>query len=203
MNKKIFGLSIIIAILLTGTIQIASAATWYAGNLRSSAYGVKALIYTPASAVYSPDFQDHWVSTPSNPSFVQTGWNYGPGVSTPRRYVEHLVGGVYGRDWYGTQAWATGVNYRADCGGNCSVSTWYAYINDNNKGGWGPILAPQEAQALSEVHENSNIVINTRFSSVYYRNAGGSWIQFNQANWVENAPYKVQKDFLYNYRTYR
>ena len=154
-------LSIALALVMSLALVPFVSANWYAGNMKPSQYGVRALVYAPASAPYTVTWQDNWVSTPATPSFVQAGWNYGPSVGYARRYVEHLVGGTYGRDWYGSQSWNTAVLYQVD---NCYSSTWCGYIDGSNKGGWGPLQAPLEMQALSEVHDNSNTRIDTWFS---------------------------------------
>ena len=84
--------SIALALVMSLALVPFVSANWYAGNMKPSQYGVRALVYAPASAPYTVTWQDNWVSTPATPSFVQAGWNYGPSVGYARRYVEHLVG---------------------------------------------------------------------------------------------------------------
>lgn len=198
LRSRIVAASLALVVMLT-SVPLASA-NWYAGNRQSSQYGAKAIIYAPGSAPYTPTWQDHWVSTAATPSFVQAGWNYGPSIGYARPYVEHLVGGTYGREWYGSQTWGSGVWYQVD---QCYPSTWCGYVAGSNKGGWGPVYAPVEVQALSEVHDYSTTVIDTWFSTVSYKDSSGYWRYFDQANWVEDYPYKVNKSQYYYYHTYR
>ncbi|GIK58657.1 MAG: hypothetical protein BroJett015_43200 [Chloroflexota bacterium] len=65
------------------------------------------------------------------------------------------------------------------------------FIKD--KGSWGPFATTSEVQALSEVQTSSSNQLSTTFSNVQYRNSTFQWNLFNQGNWVENSPYKVNK----------
>lgn len=69
-------IGILVAIFITlNNVQSASA-NWYAGNGRTSAYGVKANIWAPSSAPYLKESgESNWVSLPS-PYWVQAGWRY-------------------------------------------------------------------------------------------------------------------------------
>lgn len=193
-------LALILSFLISLSYARVSVASWYTGNRRDNSYGIKAWIYAPSSAPYlEKSGESNWVSTPS-PNWVQAGWRYYKGWSAAKPYVEHCISGNYGLTEYGTQSWGTGVNYRVQYNG---YSTWYAYINDSNKGGWGPLSAPQQVLGYSEVHESSSNGLDTRFSSVYYRDSSYNWHLFDQGNWREDSPYAVQKDSYYYYRNYR
>ncbi len=169
-------------------------------------YGIKALIYTPGLPPYLEGTpyqsgEDNFISVQYD-DWVQTGWRYYLGWSAAHTYVEHKVGSYYGENSYEDQGWGTTIQYQVDCG-NCSLSTWYAYIAGVNKGGWGPIAAPRNVLASSEIHFNWNNGLDVRFASVNYLSTNYTWQLFDQANWIEDFPYQVQKDYLYNYRTYR
>ncbi len=176
------------------------ADSWYSGNRRPNAYGVSAYIYTPSSAPYIASVGSyHWVSAPP-PDWVQTGWGYLSGMSEAKQYREYSIGRAYDLTWYDAQPWGTTDHYKVEYGG---YSTWYAYINGVSKGGAGPIYAPAEVQSLSEVQGSTANTLDTRFSGVSYRPAEtGQYIYFDQANWSQEGPYRVQQDYYYYYRTY-
>lgn len=199
-------LGMVTLVILVGILVLAlvypeiACAGLYAGSWHNNAFGIKALIHTPSSApILVESGESNWVST-STPDWVQAGWRYYKGWSAARPYVEHCINGNYGITEYGTQSWGSNVNYRVQYNGS---STWYAYINDSSKGGWGPLQAPKQVQEYSEVYKNSNNGLDTRFSSVYYRDSSYAWHLFNQGNWREDWPYAVQKDSNFNYWNYR
>lgn len=175
-------------------------AIYYAGNSISSVYGGKATIGTPPTKPYMPSNGQlqSWVSLPS-PNWIQTGWLLLPTWTSPQAYVKSLVNGNYSRSWYGNKNWGSYELYQISYDG---ASTWFAYIGGSSKGGVGPLYAPNVVQAYTEVQGTPTSVVSTLFANVYYRNSSGVWNLFNQANWVENTPYHVDKISNYYYRTY-
>jgi hypothetical protein len=204
--RKVLLFTTLILVLLMAMAEPV-AASWYAGNTRTSTYGVKANIATPGSAPNPAVGQgtSSWVSTNPypNPGFVQTGWmhapNYGYTSATP--YGEYKTdGGFYRQYHYGTQAWGTSKNYKLSFG----AWGWYVYIDNDLKfvvGGFA--YPPITALALSEVHDSQSNVLNTWFSTVQWRNNGGTWANFDQDYWVDTQyPYTVDKYTYYLYRCY-
>jgi len=173
---------------------------WYAGNRRSSAYGVKAYISAPSSAPYLEESgESSWVSLPS-PYWVQVGWRYYRGWSAPQRYLEFRdVDGNYDIFHYGEHAWGDVVEYAVIWQGGI---TWCGWIDGINKGCYKAVNAPSYVLAHSEVHESPQNELHTCFAGVSYRNSAGTWYLFDQASWVEDWPYRVQKDHTYDYLNY-
>ena len=188
--------AVLLAVILVQTVS----ADWYAGNRRSSTYGGKANISAPAQAPsIASGGESNWVSLPG-PYWLQTGWRYYKGWTTARRYVEYyLPNGVYSLTDHGTQVWGSTVNYQIE---HTSGTIWCAIIAGSTYNCSSVVSAPREIQAFSEVHTSSSNVLNTRFAAVYYKNSSGSWLLFNQANWREDSPYRVQKDQYYYYLNY-
>lgn len=197
-----------VVFLLVVAVQPASAA-WYAGNERSSVYGVQGTIYAPSplptivGGSQSGEFSWLGATGAGASSWIQTGWSFYPfnGQSVPTPYVESLVNGVYNRSFYGTQCSGCSSDYKVDYAGS---STWYAYIAGNNKGGVGPLLPGITGQALLEVTGSTSNGANTQFKNMSYKNSSGAWKSFDQASWRENAPYHVDsKTYLYQWRSLR
>lgn len=188
------------AILVLVFVQSVSA-SWYTGNRRSDTYGAKANIWAPSSAPYiNIGGESNWVSLPS-PGWVQAGWRYYKGWSSAMRYVEYSTSsGAYGLYHHGTHSWGGIVEYKID---HIGSTTWCAYIAGVNKLCAQVRPAPSQVKAYSEVHDSSDNGLDTRFSAVYYRTSGGSWNTFDQGNWREDTPYRVQKDQYYYFRNYR
>lgn len=174
-------------------------AIWYAGNKRDSAYGVQAYIWTPTSYPYiAAGGEFCWVST-CGPDWLQAGWAYWQGWAQISRYVEVCISGGYDRDWYGSQALNSSSHYKVHYG---TSNTWWAYIDGGNKGGFEPISAPRQVQALAEVQESSSNTLDTRFVAVQYKDSGGQYGNFDTANWSEDSPYEVAKYSYYDYRSW-
>lgn len=187
---------VVVAVSLLHTTD-AHPVRWYAGNKRDDAYGVQAYVWTPASYPYIETLGScSWVST-CGPNWLQAGWEFWQGWSYIGRYVEHYINGYYRSDPWGTQNLSSSSHYKVDYGG---LSTWWAFIDGDNKGGFGPIYAPLQVQALSEVHESSNNTLNTLFELVEYKDGSSVYRDLDTPNWSEDSPYKVDK---YNYYSYR
>jgi hypothetical protein len=175
----------------------ASAVSDYAGNTRTSSYGVSAYIYTPASAPWVGNSgQSSWVSGPGPSYWVQAGWRYYGGYPYARSYYEYNVAGGYRLQEVSNQAWGTSRTYEVSyAGGNM----WTAKIAGVTQGSWGYMGAPATVKALSESHYPT-VQLNTQFNYVTYRTSS-TWYYFNQANWVQDAPYWVSATYLYKYKT--
>lgn len=193
-------ISVIGAVVLATIVTQTVSASWYAGNRRTSTYGGKANIWAPSQAPYiASGGESNWVSLPLD-YWLQTGWIYLKGWSSAKRYVEYnLPNGTYNLVYHGTHAWGSIIEYKVE---HIGGSTWCAYIAGSNKNCSQVVSAPREIQAFSEVQNSSNNVLNTRFSAAYYKTSAGIWQLFDQANWREDSPYRVQKDQYYYYRNY-
>lgn len=203
----------VLLILLVGIVSIAwtnnASAVWYAGNKRVSAYGVYARIFTPnpapSIAWVTPPGQSgeyNWVSAVGN-GWVQAGWSFFPfeQYTQAMSYTEALTGGMYwGINFCGSQAWGTYVTYRVEnYSGNCWRASWPA-IGDGDA--WCGLAAPAEMQAFLEVHGSTSNVANTAFRKVHYKKADGTWVNFDQAHWIENPPYGIlDKTFLFKWNS--
>jgi hypothetical protein len=199
--KKFIIIFVTILVLSALLTQPVFAGLYYAGNYRTSAYGIYANIATPSSApaVYGYG-TSHWVSTPAqNPGWVQTGWKHVPGDSTGIPYIECVVDGqprVYYE--YGTQPWGTYRNYYL----NYSGGYWYIYIDSSLKYYTNSTAsAPIAVQGESEIQDDSRCVVDTWFLGVAYKNSGGSWYYFDQNNKSANSPYSIEGQ-NYQYHTY-
>jgi hypothetical protein len=182
--KRLSTAALLALLVFVMAAQSASATTyWYAGNFRTSAYGVKADISTPSSApnLGNSPIEASWVSTPP-PYWIQTGWAYGSGYSYAKPFTEYMLsGGVHNWTAHGSQSWGTSKNYKLDY----SPDSWSAYID----GTWKVTLAysavpnaPIDVQAYSEVQDDSTATMYNLFSSVMWKNSGGSWNYFDQNN---------------------
>jgi hypothetical protein len=202
-----FRLGFLVLALLIFTFSFAerASANWYVGNHRSGGYGAKANIWTPDDPIYVDDQPksgiSNWVSTPG-PFWIQTGWRYYKNYVSPRSYAEYCIPPCslpehHSIDEYGTQGWGAIWEYKIDF---ISGTTWCSYINSTQIDCVSIFSAPAEMQALSEVHVSAYNTLNTRFSAVYYKLSSGAWFLFDQENWDEDLPYRVQKDLPYYYR---
>lgn len=198
---KTVGLIIAVFAFVFALLRDASA-SWYAGNMRTNAYGVRANIWTPSEAPYlETSGQSNWVSLPT-PHWMQAGWRYYQGWEDPIRYVEYLdTNGDYDLLEYGTQPWGHIVEYKVD--NYNKTTTWCGYVEGVIRVCKIVRSAPSQVQVYSEVHESPNNELDTRFSAVYYKTSDDVWFLFNQANWREDCPYLVQKDENYYFRTFR
>lgn len=179
----------------------ATSGTWYTGNDRDNAYGVKALISVPNSLNIVESGESSWVSIPS-PYWVQAGWRYYEGLLwfSPKRYIEHnhpITG--YEIHHYGYQDWGSTEEYRVywDSG-----TTWCGAILTDPPECYSVRVAPSWVYANSEVHVSSQNELNTNFSYVYYLDSNFHWVLFDQANWVEDAPYAVNKIQYYEFHNH-
>lgn len=187
---KVSVLIVLPVLILTLAFAQVTYANWYAGNKQLSAYGVKANIRTPSANPYLIAYgESSWVAAVGN-GWVQTGWLYYIGDSLPKPYTEALTNGQYwGITYYGTQAWGTYVNYQVN---NYAPSCWRASFPAIGDGdAWCGLAAPAEMQVLLEVQGSSSNQASTDVYGVRRKKSDGTWAKFNQANWVEDAPYKV------------
>ncbi len=186
--------------------------TFYTGNARYAAYGVKAVISAPAQAPYLVDItinggqysgESNWVSIPkypANPYWVQAGWRYYYGWSLPKRYIEHYDS-ISGHQIvsHGTQAWGTAVEYKVEWqGGN----TWCAFVPGVAYECYDVKAAPEMVLARSEVHASPLNELDVNFISVSYLDVNNQWLSFDQWHWLEQAPYIVTKWQLYQFHNY-
>jgi hypothetical protein len=182
--------------------QPASATTYYAGNERTSAYGVKANIQLPASApiIYS-GLISGWVGTTDygNESYVDTGWVqvYGSG---PRVFAEYM--------FYGSQTWYWGsqLNYGDNSAYRAEYSTdgyWKTYCNDQLEGAWsggGLPTPPTQIRGLAEVQTDYPYnQLYTTFTNVQWKDSYGSWNYFDQNNIFSYYPYGIGYYYYYYY----
>lgn len=176
--------------------------TWYTGNDQSNAYGIKAVISAPSSLYIDESGESSWVSIPS-PYWVQTGWRYYKGLFwfAPKRYIEHVhpITG-YEINHYGYQDWGTAEQYQVYWDGG---TTWCGAILTEPPECYNLRSAPSWVFARSEIHVSSQNELNTNFSNVYYLDSTFNWLLFNQGNWVEDAPYSVDKVQYYEFHNYR
>ncbi len=185
---------------------------WHAGNVRPSAYGVKATILTPNSPPFmfpgETSVQSHWVST-SGPYWLQVGWIYNYGWSSPSLYYEYCTSPclnpgdhdlrlISDLDWNSYAVFDVHLSVKG-----IQNNTWCALINNITVRCQGNLVTPPvQVQALSEVHNHYN-EINTYFSSVSYQDSSRIWHPFDYSYWSEHSPFIVFKYALYEYQTYR
>jgi len=181
---------------------------WQTGNQRGNAYGVRANISAPAQAPYLEDLylsgESNWVSI-TGPYWVQTGW----------RYYHHYDGQAWSYIEYkdpfnGKQSnnesihtWGETLEYRVEW---LSGTTWCAFI-DNVEIICYDVMdvtgnPPLTVIAHSEIHFYPQNVLDTNFSQVYYRDSNDTWVLFDQAAWLENVPYQIDKYQYYEYHNF-
>lgn len=102
---------------------------------------------------------------------------------------------------YGTQDWGTYIHYQVL---NYAPNCWRASFPGAGDGdAWCGLAAPAEMQVLLEVQGSSSNQASTDVYGVRRKRADGVWAKFNQANWLENAPYKVlDKTYLHKWYAY-
>jgi len=197
---------ILISLICVLMITQNSSAIWHVGNVRLTAYGVKATIFTPGSPpfMYS-NSQSSWVST-AGPYWMQIGWILFPDWSKPQQYYEYCTSPClypenYIFQYLGEINWSTYAIYDVHLA--AIDNYWCAYINNYMKICPGDLVtAPVEVQALSESHHPWNF-INTIFSSVKYQDSNALWRPFDMGLWSEDPPYYVQiysTDYYQNLR---
>jgi hypothetical protein len=176
----------------------ATAESIYAGNDRSVGYGVKADISTPSSAPWvGASGQSNWVSTPGPTYWVQTGWRYYGGFSAAKSYYEYSLPIGHHLEEMSNQAWNFTRNYEVS---HIGAGIWTVKVNGTSKGSWGYLSAPvSPVKARSESHYPT-VELNTQFNNVKYRGVS-TWFDFDQANWVVQAPYRLSVTSTYRYRT--
>jgi hypothetical protein len=194
----------VMVLISTLIITQPASANWYGGNVRTEAYGVSAQIATPNSAPYSiQGGTSSWVSTSNDDdSWVQVGWLHCPayGYSSATLYIEYRYTGQPSYQWrYGTQAWGTSKNYKL----NYVSNAWSFYIDGVAYAAISGIdIPPRRVLAVAEVHDSPTNVLNTWFTSVQWRNSGGTWAYFDQNNKFADSPYTVGGTSNYVYQVY-
>ncbi len=206
-RPKVIAFVLAVVLALAATPR-AFADPWYAGNQRISVYGAGGTIFTPAGP---PTLVNHdqsgeysWIGTNAGGGWIQTGWAYIPwnGLSPATQYTEWLASGLYsGITPHGTQCWGCAADYKVDYTGS---NTWYAYINGvRQTSGVYPIPGGITAQALLEVHYSSSNQASTYFKNIAYKTSSGSWKSFDQANWIQDSPYRVNSTaYKYHWTSY-
>lgn len=177
--------------------------SWYTGNGRYEAYGVRARISVPSSLYIHESGESSWVSIPM-PYWVQAGWRYYNGLfwPAPKRYIEynHPVLG-YGINHIGDAEWNTTDEYQVYW--DPFLSRWCAsvvYVSGHEC--YDVASAPSLVLARSEVHVSSQNQLDTYFSEVYYMDDTQLWFLFDQEHWIEEAPYRVYKYHFYEFQNY-
>lgn len=188
---------LILALVIALAVAASALASSYAGNLRTSAYGARADISTPASAPYvSFSGESNWVTGPASTYWVQAGWRYYNGYSYARSYYEYNTASGYYLQEVSNQGWGTTRTYEVSYAGS---NLWTVKIGGVTQGSWGYMGAPAEVQALSESHYPT-VVLNTQFNNVKYRSST-TWYNFNQANYIQDSPYWLSITYPYRYKS--
>ncbi len=210
--KRIFT-AIALAIAILSLIAQPALASWYAGYFQGGgSYGVRADIYTPASAPYigATGGESNWVSTATpwvTAYWVQTGWRLTQAApTTAKSYYEYRASpdpADYLLVEYENHSWGTSKNYKIEWDGTYWIfyrnGTWLFGVT----GGYLP-TPPTTVAAESEVHNDPTTVLDTHFGNVQWKNSGGTWADFSQWwNYSNQDPYSVQFT-LYpsNFNTY-
>lgn len=194
-RRRIILVAAMMLLLAVTLLEPALAASRYVGNSRSRGYGVKGYVGTPSQQPILYDWICSWVST-SGPDWVQTGWAMYPGWAYPKSYVEARVGASYDLIWYSDQAYDYARLYEVCYTG--SNGQWRALIQGASRGVWGPISAPREMQACSEVKENFSSQLKATFSSIQYKGQY-SYMYFDEDNRVAGSPYWIDFPCPYQY----
>ncbi len=196
-------------------VPTATVGTWYTGNRRTDAYGIKAVISAPPQAPYLVSYlradgvelsgESSWVSLVGPKPWVQAGWRYYYDYTTPpKRYIEWWIpnGGneVHDYHFFGNQGWGTTSDYYVIWGGG---TIWCGQVDNNYMECFDmeQKYAPNTVLAYSEVHASSLNELNATFSQVYYLSPTG-WALFDQARWRADSPYSVDQIQDYEYRNY-
>jgi hypothetical protein len=185
--------------------------SWYTGNDRLDAYGVKALISAPGQAPFLENVswsgQSNWVSIPV-PYWIQTGWHYYRNWSGAQPYIEWNMSnpppGQEAHDFEeypeDIQAWGTSKQYQVEW---IAGTGWCAKAGDNtsickNLG----VSPPITVFAHSEVHASPLNQLDTLFSNVSYKDVNDNWYLFDQGLWWIESPYGVEIFSFYQFRNH-
>jgi hypothetical protein len=187
-----------LAALLLVALAPAAQANRYAGNFRTPGYGVKADITSPSQQPLLYDWESSWVST-IGPDWLQTGWAMYVGWAYPKSYVESNIGSSYDMDWYSNQPYNYARAYEVVYTGSNSV--WRALIQGTSRGTWGPISAPRQVQALSEVQTDFRSELNAKFANIQYKGQY-TYYNFDQDNRWTDYPYYLEWFYTYRYNTH-
>ncbi len=196
--KRRLSLVLLLALVLILVIATSASASWYAGNSRTTAYGVRADISTPSSAPYvGSSGGSNWVGTPGTSYWVQAGWRYYSGYSYARSYYEYSLPTGYSLTETSNQSWGTTKNYEVS---SASSGYWTVKIAGVSQGSWSYLAAPvSSVRAWSESH-NSTVVLNTQFNNVKYRDST-TWYNFDQSSWRTDSPYYLSIAYTYKFNT--
>jgi hypothetical protein len=194
-----------------GTGSASAAYRWYAGNERDPGYGVSADIGAPSSLPYVPLRTASWVSTVPRSgdanSWVQTGWVIYANYAAPYSYVESVTNGqrTYYRE-YSSQGWSFARTYNINCT-NTTSGIWEVFIQGTSRGTFGPVVAPQNVKATSEVQDNSSSTsgqVSASYTNVQYRGLS-TWFNFGDygqlVHW-EQTPFWVGWTNEHQYATH-
>jgi hypothetical protein len=199
----------LIALLILTTMTLKSKADvprWYAGRYQINGYGGYATIFTnenpPFTFADDDSGMSSWVSLPK-PWWIQAGWRYYHGWSTPRMYSEYnsWLSGHFKKD-EGPIGWNSAALYLIENIGN---DNWCAYID-------GDLVLcdnylqypPSQIQAYTEVHYSTLNEIDTLFADVGYKDSSMEWTGFDSdGGWKEDFPYGVRKWSFGFFHTYR
>jgi hypothetical protein len=197
-RKRTIAVLLMALIMVLGMATAASATSWFAGNTRSTGYGVRANIACPASAPYlAGSAEASWVGTPGPTYWLQTGWRYLSGYSAAKSYYEYSLPIGYSLVETSTQSWGAVRTYEVSHSGS---GIWAVKIGGSTIGSWGTLSAPvSPVKAVTETH-SSSAQMNTAFSAVKYRGTT-TWYNFDQSGWVSNSPYYLSVTSTYQYTT--
>ena len=196
--KRRSSLVLLLALVLILVIATSASASLYAGNSRTTAYGVRADVSTPSSSPYvGSSGEANWVGTPGTSYWVQAGWRYYSGYSYARSYYEYSLPTGYNLSETSNQSWGTTKNYEVSSAGS---GYWTVKIAGVTQGSWSYLAAPvTSVLALSESH-SSTVVLNTQFNNVSYRGST-TWYSFDQSGWRTDSPYYLSITSLYKFKT--
>ncbi len=152
-----------------------------------------------------------WVSLPAPAAppyyWIQAGWLYQPSFDPTgaKKYVEWCVANpdpgdfCANKSYYGYQNWGDTTEYRVVWAGG---TIWCGWVDGVQRDCKDIVSAPIYVEALSEVHISPLNELDSTFSNVYYMDSNYNLILFDQALWIEDAPYVVDKITEYEYRNH-
>lgn len=139
----------------------------------------------------TPSYYDPNLPPPYLGWWIQTGLTRGSSSENPKSYVEwHDSAGTYHQHIYPTPQPQN--YYRVYEVHRVGYRLWQAWIQGSpREQGYLPNDNSQWLQARAELFSQTGSVYTRHRNCVYQASPGSGWSWFNQARWVEQAPWDL------------
>ena len=211
--KARYKLMLLMTVAALAVLVLASqawATSYYAGNYRNPAYGVKADISTPATMPsVTGGVAFNFVGNYDYGYWVSVGWCQGDGntkapdgfywPTVPTSYEESNVNGYYFECQYTPQPLNFTRSYEVVYTG--SYGMWQGIIAGTRRYSFGPYNTPNTVEALTELAVTTQPHTRALFNNVQYKGQN-SYMHFDQNYERADSPPYATFNSYYKYTGY-